>query len=335
MTASLAPSETLCAVVVTYNRLEQLKVTVARLLEAAPEHLAHLVVVDNASTDGTAEWLAGVDDPRLEVLTSAVNDGGAGGFHRGLAHARGAFDPDWYVIMDDDGRPEPGALAVFHGADKRGWDAVAAAVYLPGGLEICDMNRPCFNPFWSWPAFRRTLRKGRRGFHLAAPDYRAADAPGGGVMAVDVSSFVGLFIARSGLERAGLPDGSLFVYGDDGLYTLGLSAAGGKIAFMPRIRFEHDCQTLEAGSGRFQPLWKAYYYHRNLLMLYRAAAGVWFWPALALILPKWLLKARAHGGQRLAFVRLLLRAVRDGLRRRTGTDHAALVAEVKGWERDA
>ena len=48
----------LAAVVVTYNRLDQLKITVARLLDSAADVLDRLVVVDNASTDDTARWLA-------------------------------------------------------------------------------------------------------------------------------------------------------------------------------------------------------------------------------------------------------------------------------------
>ena len=68
----------LVAVVVTYNRLDKLKVTLARLLESPAEELAMVVVADNASTDGTGAWLAGLSDPRLDVLSSKVNSGGAG-----------------------------------------------------------------------------------------------------------------------------------------------------------------------------------------------------------------------------------------------------------------
>ena len=48
----------LVAVVVTYNRLDKLKATLARLLESPASELAAVVVVDNASTDATAAWLA-------------------------------------------------------------------------------------------------------------------------------------------------------------------------------------------------------------------------------------------------------------------------------------
>lgn len=313
----------LIALVVTYNRLEQLQVTLTRLLESSPPLLERVVVVDNASTDGTGAWLASHADPRIEVISCATNTGGAGGFERGMREITARYDPDWLLLMDDDGRPAPGALAAFHASDPGQWDALAAAVYYPDG-DICEMNRPSRNPFWHWRTFLSSVRLGggRDGFHLSPEAYEKTSAP----TPIDVTSFVGLFLSREAVARAGYPDGRLFVYGEDGLYTLALSAAGGRIVLHPAIRFEHDCRTL-GKDRRFRPLWKAYYYHRNLLVLYRMAAGpVLFWPLLMVILPKWLLKARHHPGVRGPFLRLILRAVRDGLGRRTGTDHAALVA---------
>ena len=319
------PPARLVGVVVTHNRLDKLKITLARLLAASDADLTAVLVVDNASDDGTADWLAAQQtDPRLVVHRNAHNSGGAGGFEAGMRAAMAQFDPDWLVVMDDDARPAPGALTAFHEADNAGWDAVAAAVYYPDG-GICEMNRPSRNPFWHARAFLRTaLGGGRRGFHVSARDYDGPD------MAVDVASFVGLFVSRAAVARVGYPDGSLFVYGDDGLYTLGLSRAGGRIRFAPQIRFEHDCSTFAGqkggAGGQFRPLWKVYYYHRNLLLLYRLAAGRWFWLVMLVILPKWLMKIRAHSGQRRVFLRLLGRAVRDGLLHRTGVDHAAILA---------
>ncbi|MFW8637128.1 glycosyltransferase [Cribrihabitans pelagius] len=336
----------LVAVVVTHNRLGKLKVTLARLLASPPAELAAVVVADNASTDGTAAWLAAQGDPRLDVCSSAENRGGAGGFEMGMRRAMERHDPDWLVVMDDDGRPAPGALAAFRalrahrgngndgGKDGGGWDAVAAAVYFPDG-RICEMNRPSRNPFWHAREFLRTLLGGgRSGFHVQPSDYE------GEGMQIDVTSFVGFFISAAAVRRTGYPDPDLFLYGDDGIYTLGLSAAGGRIGFEPSVRFEHDLSTFQgkgggaqnpdaAQRGRFVPLWKAYYYHRNLLLLYRMAAGWLFWPALCVVLPKWLLKARQHGGDRRVFLRLLAHAVRDGLLRRTAVPHAR-VLELAG-----
>ncbi|MCJ8334689.1 MAG: glycosyltransferase family 2 protein [Epibacterium sp.] len=336
----------LVAVVVTYNRLEKLKVTLTRLLDSAPGELAHVVVVDNASTDGTGDWLTAQVAVRAEAgqqgcltaLHSAVNSGGAGGFEWGMRHAMEVLSPeqppDWLVVMDDDGRPEPGALAAFHQIPDDRWEAIAAAVYFPSG-EICEMNRPSRNPFWRLPEFlRTTLGGGRGGFHLTPDAYQAAQGS-----PIDVTSFVGFFISARAIERVGYPDPALFIYGDDGIYTLGLSAAGGRIGFEPGLRFEHDLTSFQDGAGqqgsavqqgRLAPLWKVYYYHRNLLIMYRLAAGLWFWPVLLVILPKWLMKARHYGTDKRIFYRLMRRAICDGLRRRT----TATLAEVKRWSQE-
>lgn len=310
----------LVAVVATYNRLDQLKLTLARLLDASVDDLQAVVVVDNASTDGTSAWLATQTDPRLIVHGNPCNMGGAGGFETGMRLAADRLNPDWIVVMDDDARPAPGALAAFHALDAARWDAVVAAVYLPNG-EICEMNRPSRNPFWRGREFRRTLLGGGRGgFHIRPEDYQ------GPPRAVDVASFVGLFISRAAIDRVGYPNGRLFVYGEDGIFTLGLSKAGGRIGFEPSVKFEHDCSTFHGQRGRFRPLWKVYYYHRNLLLLYRMAAGRLFWPVLLVVLPKWLSKVRHHKGERRVFLRLLARAVRDGLGGRTGVDHVRILA---------
>ena len=65
---------------------------VARL-EEVPQ-VDEVLVVDNASTDGTGEWLRGLEarSARTSATVKADNTGGAGGFHDGLAWAleRGA-----------------------------------------------------------------------------------------------------------------------------------------------------------------------------------------------------------------------------------------------------
>lgn len=307
---------TIAALVVTHNRARALAETLSRLLA---EDLDRVTVIDNASTDATAEVLgAAAADPRLEVLRLGRNLGGAGGFEHGLRHVSATLDPDWVVVMDDDARPVPGAIAAFRAGLGRGdwddWDAVAAAVHYPDG-RICDMNRPSVNPFWNLRVFLRTaLGGGRAAFHLPDAAYE------GPVRAIDGASFVGLFLSRRAIALGGFPDGSMFIYGDDVLYTLNLRAAGGRIAFAPGIGFEHACSTFARGRKRLDPMWKVYYHHRNLLFVYRRAAGLWFWPVLFLILPKWLAKARHYDGpSRRRYLSLVGRAIRDGLLGRRGT----------------
>ncbi len=61
----------LVAIVVTHNRLSQLKTTLKRLLESPAQHLHKIVVFNNASTDGTGSWLDHQTDPRLCALHNA------------------------------------------------------------------------------------------------------------------------------------------------------------------------------------------------------------------------------------------------------------------------
>jgi len=296
-------------------------VTLARLFLSPESELAAVVVFDNASGDCTQAWLAQQADPRLVVWRSETNVGGAGGFAGAMRLAVERFDPDWLVVMDDDARPMPGALAAFHALSPAAGGGVAAAVYYPDG-RICEMNRPSRNPFWDLPTFFQAIIKGRSGFHLSPDAYAALEG-----CCVDVTSFVGFFVSRGAIAQVGYPDPGLFLYGDDGIYTLGLRETGADIRFEPSVRFEHDCSTFLTDSHRFTPLWKAYYYHRNLLLLYRLAAGWLFWPALLIVLPKWLAKIRHHTGERRQFLELMLRAIRDGLLRRTGQPFAC----VKIW----
>lgn len=306
-----APRPTLVALVVTFNRLSKLKETIAALLASPEAELAHLVVVDNASTDGTADWLRGIDDSRLHVITMPTNSGGAGGFNRGLREISQSFDPDWIVVMDDDGRPDPGALAAFRARyAQSGCEAVAAAVRYPDG-RICDMNRPSFNPFASLSVFLRTVRDGRKGFHLETSAY---DSP---PRRIDVASFVGLFLSRRAIEMGGFPDPSFFIYAEDVLFTLSLTQKGGQIIFDPEIRFSHDMTTLDTGDDRrIKPLWKVYFYYRNLLTLYHVASGPLFWLLCPFVLFSWRRKAGIYGEHRQIFLRLLRMAIWDSLRGR-------------------
>ena len=311
---------TICAIVVTYNRLEKLRRTVGRLLE---EPLDHILIVENGSTDGSRNWLRGLSDPRLTVLEQTENGGGARGFEIGLREASARFDPDWCVVMDDDARPMPGAITAFRATLPRASGAVLAAVVYPDG-RICEMNRPWRNPFWHADTFRDTFVKlgGRRAFHIPDAAF-VADRP----MPVDGGSFVGQFIPRAALAGCGYPDGRMFIYGDDVHYTLRLARAGFANAFDPRIRFEHECATALHGAA-MRPYWKTYYHHRNLFLVYRLAVGpVLFWPLMAALLPRWLLKGgELPRPERRLYRGLIRQAIGDALRGKLDRSHAEIRA---------
>ena len=319
------------ALVVTHNRKAQLKTTLDRLLA---EQVDVVVVVNNASNDATGEMLRSIADPRLFVITLPRNMGGAGGFEAGLRAVVSRFDPAWCVLMDDDARPHFGMLARFQAQSAQleaaGYEAIAGGVFYPDG-RICDMNRPSRNPFWHIADFlRTTFGQGRKGFHLRDADY---DSPT--PVPIDAASFVGLFVSRKGLARADYPDGKLFLYADDVMYTLRLTKRGGRIGFLPALRFEHDCTTYAPdGSGVHRPLWKVYYNYRNALRAYRMVAGpVLFWPVLMLVYVKWRQRARHAGADRKAYLALLNVAVTDALLGRANRDIVTVRALVRSLTR--
>jgi GT2 family glycosyltransferase len=196
---------TVAAVVVTFNRLEKLKSVIAAL-EAQTLPPATLLIIDNASTDGTGEYLAGLPhDPRRQVVTMATNTGGAGGFAEGMlrGYATGA-DHVW--IMDDDCYPQPAALETL----VRGFDEAVAelgpdvpfacsVVEFTDG-SICEMNNPV--PTWDWG---RLMVKGQRNVMVTA------------------CSFVSVLIPRWAIARYGLPYRDYFIWFDDREYTLRLT----------------------------------------------------------------------------------------------------------------
>jgi glycosyltransferase involved in cell wall biosynthesis len=93
-------------VIATRNRAGQLPRAVDSVL-AQHDADFELIVVDDASVDGTPAYLGALSDPRVSVATSAVNLGPSGARNRGLAQARA----DIVAFLDSADRDLPGRLS--------------------------------------------------------------------------------------------------------------------------------------------------------------------------------------------------------------------------------
>lgn len=106
---SRAPGETPVAslVMLALNQLEYTQNCILSLFENTP--IPHeLIVVDNGSTDGTADFLKRLSArwPHVKVISNASNLGFAGGNNQGMAAARG----DYVVLLNNDLLFTPGWL---------------------------------------------------------------------------------------------------------------------------------------------------------------------------------------------------------------------------------
>ena len=279
----------LLGVVVTYNRLSDLKITVARSLA---QSFDQLVVVDNASTDGTAEYLhqqTQLHPKRLQVIQLPENLGGAGGFHHGLAHvasihASGTLPAQsWCVLFDDDAYPEAGCVDAFRARiSTYPQVAAVAATVLDGQGGLAEVNRPILNIFRDPRHLMFVLREGgvqgmRDLYHVP----KSVLLEQGARCSVDAISFVGLFLNLGRLASAGypLPDPDLFIYSDDTLYTAQLQRRGDLLLQDSDLRFVHNTQTGYA-DGLIHPIWKLFYLLRNSWYVYRELGGWCFGPLL-------------------------------------------------------
>ena len=297
------------AVIVTYNRLDALKTTVGNTLA---QDFHAVVVVNNLSTDGTKEWLDAQQDPRLEVIHSGANLGGAGGFHLGFDHAaRKVSGADWLVAFDDDAHPEPGMLDAFNNLEiPEEVGSLAAAVYMPNGT-ISEMNRPSVNPFWHFKELIATAFRGRHGFHVSDDDYKLKT-----YREIDASSFVGFFLRISLIRegKIGLPRSELFIYSDDIIYVLELRKTGAEHWFVPWLKFSHDCETLLNQKDVYRPLWKCYFTYRNRIEMYRVASGIFYPLVLAVKIPKIFFTFRYYAKEeRLPFLKISRKAIWHGI----------------------
>jgi GT2 family glycosyltransferase len=186
------------AVVVTYNRRDLLTECLDALAgqTSAPRRV---IVVDNASTDGTDEILVARDD--VEVVAMARNTGGAGGFAAGIEAALDA-DADAIWLLDDDTIPEPDALAELLRA-RDGYPGSRPAVLASRVVWTDGRDHPMNTP--------RTRPRATR------DELDAAASVGG--RPIRSASFVSILLDRDAVEAVGLPVAAYFLWNDDFEYT--------------------------------------------------------------------------------------------------------------------
>lgn len=244
----MTPPPKVVATILTRNRLELLRGSVRGTLDQTrpPDEV---IVVDNASTDGTLAMLA-AEFPEVTVLALPENQGATGGFYEAIAAGLRA-GADWLWLLDDDSFARPDALE----------ELLAVLDRLEGGLAptvLCSrvewrdgtphvMNRPVVRP--------------DNGQQLV-------DSVRRGLFPIRAASWVSVLISREAVERFGMPLRQFFYQADDIEYTARILRETPGY-YVPRSVVVHDTpgqHTAVDDDHRF------YYHIRNTVLMIRGRA---------------------------------------------------------------
>ncbi len=276
--------EKVAAVIITYNRLELLKevVSAVKTQTLKPEKI---FVINNSSTDGTAEWLA--SQTGIIIITSP-NLGSSGGQHSGI---KAAYESgyDWIWTMDDDVVPDSDCLEKLLSA------ITEADIRAP--FRVTKENRPYFND-----TIRLNLTNP---FSSIWNSIISENNLKNDIIYAEGITFEGPLFRRSVVEKIGLPEKPFFIYGDDTEYFIRAKKAGFSIVI---IRDAVLKRQLGYDDPRKALGWKLYYYVRNIIAI-DVLHGT---PSVRIIRPfgyllKWLFRCKSFKN-----VKTVLKAFWDG-----------------------
>jgi GT2 family glycosyltransferase len=213
-----------------------------------------VVVVDNASDDGTAEAVR-ARFPAVDLVRLGANTGGAGGFAVGVGRALDRHQADHLWLLDDDTVPEPEALSHLLAAWGGHPGATPPAVVASRVVWTDGRDHPMNTP-------RRAPLAGRA-------DREAAAAVG--CLPVRSASFVSVLVDGPAARATPPPVADYFLWNDDFEYTTRLLRERPGLASRLSVVVHH---TRTFGSTDADPGPRFYYEVRNKVWLFTRSAGL-------------------------------------------------------------
>lgn len=231
--------ETVCAVVVTYNRKELLIECLDALCKQT-RPIDAMYIVDNFSNDGTAELLlengyleklphenlnepfemeiTSNNKPKIYYVRMNENTGGAGGFYEGQkrAYDRGF---DWLWLMDDDGFSPDNCLEVILKDAKKN-------------------NLKALNPLVVNKEDNTKLSFGLAG-DMMQTDETIQKADKNGLIFNRANPFNGTFLHKDIMSKCGFIKKEMFIWGDETEYFLRISKNGFSYATTCNVKYFH------------------------------------------------------------------------------------------------
>ncbi|TVQ37786.1 MAG: glycosyltransferase family 2 protein [Wenzhouxiangella sp.] len=259
-------------IMLSFNTRELLRRSLAQLIDAAKGIDAEIIVVDNASHDGSAAMIE-TEFPQVRLVKAPQNLGFAGGNNLGARHAHG----DYLVLVNSDAFVEAGTLATGLARMRQ-----QPQVGLAGGLLIGKDGQP-------EPSARRFPSPLN---DLLSITGLAARFPGSRLFgrfdrtwadpqqAAEVDWVPGAFciIRREAIKENGLFDERYFLYYEEVDLCRQLRKTGWTIAYWPDLKAVHwggeSSKTVSGANvsshGRQLTLWRM----RSGLLYYRHQHGL-------------------------------------------------------------
>lgn len=295
----------IAAVVVTYNRKEELRKNLRAVL--GQTHLVdRYYIIDNHGSDGTEAMLRAeelLDNPVVEYVYLPENIGGAGGFYTGVKMAYEAGF-DYICLMDDDGRPADDRMMA------RLWET---AQQLHAENPKLMLNSLVLDLDGERMAFGLTGINSKEEACVHAKD---------GVLYGTINPFNGTLISRELVTEIGLPNRDFFIKGDEEDYQLRATNAGALIATVTDSVYLHpiaEKKVVRIGRKEFRETteapWKEYYRARNLTYIFRRERknGLWIRHVI-----RQALLALRHGNKKMKTVCRIMKGCVHGLSGKLG-----------------
>jgi GT2 family glycosyltransferase len=215
------------AVIVNYNDGPRL----GPLLDLLLDEVARVVVVDNASSDGSER--AAAERPAVTLIRNERNRGYAPAANQGASQGEGA----WLVFVNPDAHLRPGDIAAL--VRDLPADVGAAAPVQVDGTGKARHETGGFTPslprYLMW-AFVPVRLHGRWGPWLAS-------VPSGGDVALDWVSSALLAVRRDAFEEVGHFDERFFLYHEDVDFGRRLRESGRRVFCRTSLELFHEVAT--------------------------------------------------------------------------------------------
>jgi len=225
-------------IIVTTNELPLLKQCIQSIKQTLKKISIELIIVDNASTDGTKEYLSHIQIPfSFTVITNTHIEGFASNCNTGISHASGTF----ILLLNPDTRLYPASVAhLLHFMKTHTKAGICAPKLLnpDGSLQFSCRKFPTWKSFivrrTPYRIFfpRTTINDAHLMKHINHAIEQKVDWVLGGCMC----------IRKRMIDAIGLLDTHYYLYVDDIDFCLRAWKAGWEVYYVPSAKVIHHHQ---------------------------------------------------------------------------------------------